>query len=255
MRYFVKCRYKGTNFHGWQRQLNTPKTIQQEIEDALSLVTRIETQIVGCGRTDTAVHAAEYYFHFETHYEDTALLLFKINQIIDKDIHCRAILPVNADAHARYDATERGYTYYIEKEHNPFSREQKYHHMKQSDLMLDKMNKAAALIMGQHSFEVFCKANTDVNTKLCNVTWSNWTETPTGYEYKVRADRFLRGMVRMIVGMCINVSRDRLSLEEVKLALDNRLRLSLDWSVPGHGLYLDHIAYPEGTFLQAELPD
>lgn len=252
MRYFVKCRYKGTKFHGWQRQLNTPNTIQQQLEDALSLVTRVQTQIIGCGRTDTAVHAAEYYFHFDSDYEDTKLLLFKINQIIDKDIHCQVIIPVRDDAHARFDATERGYTYYMEKEHNPFSRELKYHHLKQSDLVLDKLNSGASLILGRHSFEAFCKANTDVKTKYCEITLSRWIETPAGYEYKVRSDRFLRGMVRMVVGMCINVSRDRISLQEVQDAIDNRERLSLDWSVPGHGLYLDHIAYPTSTYFSTD---
>ena len=249
MRYFVKCRYKGTHFHGWQRQPNTPKTIQQELENALSLVTRTSIAIIGCGRTDAGVHAANYYFHFDTDYEDSNLLLFKINQIISSDIHCQAMLPVLPEAHARFDAIERGYTYYITKDHDPFSLEFAYHHIKTTDLDLAKLNEAAAELIGQHSFEAFCKAHTDVKTKLCHVKTSRWIETDTGFEYEVRADRFLRGMIRLVVGMCINVSRNRISLAEVQQGLHGRRRLSLDWSVPAKGLYLDRIIYPAELFL------
>jgi len=243
MRYFVRCRYKGTHYHGWQRQPQTPKTIQQELEDALTLVSREPITIVGCGRTDAGVHAAEYYFHFDTSYQDTQLLLYKTNQIIGHDINCKSITPVRADAHARYDATERGYTYYMSKERDVFRQETAYTHMQRSDIDMQKMQAAAELLVGTHSFEAFCKAHTDVIKKECTVTESSWTETDTDYIYRVRANRFLRGMIRLVVGMCINVSRDKVTLQDVRTAIDNRHRLVHDWSVPAKGLYLDRVVY------------
>jgi len=216
MRYFVKCSYKGTAYSGWQRQPHTPHTIQQLIEDAISLVTRVETPIIGCGRTDAGVHASVFYFHVDTDFEDTDMLLYKINQITPADIHCQSIRQVKADAHARFDATGRGYTYYMSKEPDPFRLETVYTHLKREDINFDKLQAAAQILLGKHDFEAFCKAHTDVLTKFCTVTESRWIETETGYEYVVRADRFLRGMIRLIVGMCINVSRGRLTISEVK---------------------------------------
>jgi len=249
MRYFVKCCYKGTAYQGWQRQPHTNLTIQQQLEDAISIVVRHETSIIGCGRTDTAVHASLYYFHFDTDFTDLGQLIYKVNQIIPHDIYCSAIKAVKDGAHARYDATQRGYTYVMSKETDPFRLETCYTHLKTTDINVTKMNEAASLVLGHHSFEAFCKSNTDVNTKLCTITKSEWIETKTEYIYTVRADRFLRGMIRLVVGMCINVSRDKLSLSQVKSGIDNRERLSLDWSVPGKGLFLDKVEYPENIWL------
>jgi len=243
MRYFVRCRYKGTQYHGWQRQPHTPKTIQQELEDALSLVTREQITIVGCGRTDAGVHAADYYFHFDTAYQDVKLLLYKANQIVSNDINCRAIMPVHSEAHARYDATERGYTYYMSKEKDAFRQQTAYTHLQKTDINIEKMQAAASVLLGTHSFEAFCKSNTDVTNKRCTVVRSQWTETETDYQYEVRANRFLRGMIRLVVGMCINVSRDKISLHDVETALAKQHRLPHDWSVPAQGLFLDRVEY------------
>jgi len=249
MRYFVKCSYKGTAYSGWQRQPHTPHTVQQYIEDALSLVTRVETPILGCGRTDAGVHASEFYFHFDTEFTDTDMLLYKINQIIPNDIYCHSIHQVKPDAHARFDAIERGYTYFMSKAPDPFRLDTVYTHLKKEDINIAKLQSAAQLVMGNKDFEAFCKAHTDVKTKICSIKESQWIETESGYHYRVRADRFLRGMIRLIVGMCINVSRDRLTIEEVNDSLVKKKRLSLDWSVPGKGLFLDKVVYPKEIFI------
>lgn len=249
MRYFVKCSYKGTAYSGWQRQPHTPHTVQQHIEDAISLVTRIKTTIIGCGRTDAGVHASVYYFHFDTHFADIDQLLYKINQITPKDIHCYNIRKVRDDAHARFDAVSRGYTYYISREPDPFRLETVYTHLKKEDIKIERLQGAAQILLGKHDFEAFCKTQTDVKTKYCTIIESRWVETETDFKYIVRADRFLRGMIRLIVGMCINVSRDRISLSEVKSAIEGRNRLSLDWSVPGKGLFLDHVEYDEDIYM------
>ncbi len=246
MRYFVRCKYKGTHFHGWQIQSNTPETIQGHLERAIALVTRVETTIVGCGRTDVGVHAFVYYFHFDTEYRDPQNLRYKINQITPDDIYCAEIIKVESDAHARYDAIERGYTYYISKERIPFTIDTTYTHVKIEELNLTKLNVGARLLLGKHSFDTFCKTHTDVKTKICTIKKSEWIETETGYQYQVRADRYLRGMVRLIVGMCINISRDRLTAEEVISTMERQERLSLDWSVPAKGLFLDYVGYREG---------
>jgi len=243
MRYFIRCQYNGTRFNGWQRQPDISTTIQETIEEAISLVTRKKVAIVGCGRTDTGVHASEYYFHFDSDFNDKELLLYKINQIVPRDISFTNIRVVDETAHARFDATRRGYTYHMTCNNDPFHQETKYVHFKAEDLSLSKLNEAARILIGTHDFEAFCKAHTDVNTKICIVEISEWKKTGDGYLYTVRADRFLRGMIRLIVGMCINVSRGKLAIEEVEEALKNKKRLSLDWSVPAKGLFLDKVEY------------
>jgi len=241
-RYLVECKYNGTRYHGWQRQPNA-MTVQQAIEEALSVITREDNTITGCGRTDTGVHAAQYYFHFDTAYTNIDSLLNKANMRLGGDIYLvRAILQTDL-VHARFDATLRGYTYYITTERDPFRQETAYFHHRKDELILDRLSAAADMLLGEHSFDSFCKSNTDVKTKICTVTESRWVETASGYEYTVRADRFLRGMVRLIVGMCINVSRERLALSEVAKDFAAQRRLSLDWSVPAEGLFLDVVQY------------
>lgn len=242
-RYFVECQYNGTRYHGWQRQ-PTSTTVQQSIEEALATISREDIVIVGCGRTDTGVHASQYYFHFDTDYTDVKTLLYKANRRLGGDILLVRAVAVSADVHARFDATLRGYTYYITTFRDPFRLETAYYHYRADELVLERLNKAATMLLGQHSFDSFCKSNTDVKTKICTVTESSWAKTDAGYEYTIRADRFLRGMVRLIVGMCINVSRGRLAIREVQTDFAEQRRLSLDWSVPAEGLFLDVVEYP-----------
>lgn len=242
-RYFVECRYNGTRYHGWQRQPQST-SVQQVIEEAFAVITREQITIVGCGRTDTGVHASQYYFHFDTAYEDVTTLIYKANRRLGGDVLLVRAIPTGTDVHARFDAAERGYTYYITTEQDPFRQETAYYHYRAEELDIDQLNKAAAILVGRHSFDSFCKSNTDVKTKICTVTESRWTKTTGGYEYTVRADRFLRGMIRLIVGMCINVSRGRLELADVEADLKEQRRLSLDWSVPAEGLFLDVVKYP-----------
>lgn len=243
MRYFVDCKYKGTHYQGWQRQPHSDQTIQEQIEIALSTISREKIEIVGCGRTDAGVHASQYTFHMDTEYDDIDQLIFKANQILPKDIVLVQGTKVRPQSHARYDASYRGYTYTITKKADPFRLETAYHHFKSSDLDLEKMNAAADILLGEHQFVAFCKTGTDVKTKRCYISESYWTETEDSFIYTVRSDRFLRGMIRLIVGMCINVSRGKLTIEEVKHALHNEERLSMDWSVPGQGLFLDLVVY------------
>lgn len=245
MRYFLEFAYNGTRFCGYQEQPHSP-SIQEHIEKALSMLLRVPTKIVGCGRTDAGVHALQYFAHFDGDVIDEQHLLFKLNSVIGKDIVFYAIHEAGDDAHARFDASSRSYEYIVRLQRDPFRQEAAYFCPFGQHLDHEKLQAAAKLLLDYSDFTTFCKTNTDVHTKLCDLRQSEWTFDPIQQElkYEVTANRFLRGMIRLIVGMCLNVAKGKVELEVVKAAMENKQPLKQAWSAPAQGLFLKDIKYP-----------
>jgi tRNA pseudouridine38-40 synthase len=244
-RYFIRCAYIGTAYNGWQIQPHVgTKTIQGIIQDALSLLTRERTEIVGCGRTDAGVHAQDYVAHFDCESSiDLDLIHYKINKILPLDISVQEIVPVSAQAHARFDATSRSYKYKIHIIKDPFANQSFYYRYAES-ISLDALNTAATLLTHYSEFLPFCKTNGDNKSFTCHIKEAHWMQDGPYFVFDITADRFLRGMIRLVVGMCLNVARGRLLIDDVKHALDHQIRLKEDWSVDAHGLVLRDIIYP-----------
>jgi len=245
-RYFIEMAYDGTNYGGWQIQPNS-RTIQAVVEEALSTFYKSKVGVVGCGRTDAGVHASEYYFHvdLDPHMYDDNLLKYKLNGITPKDIGFRKVHQLQSEAHARFDAISRSYEYNIHFEKDPFLVGQSYKYNQSVLPDIDLLHQAAALIMDYEQFFPFCKSHTQVDNYKCTIMRSEWEVKPNGnLIYHVQANRFLRGMVRLLVGMCINVAVEKYPLSDVKTALINQNRLDHAWSVPAVGLFLSKIEYP-----------
>jgi tRNA pseudouridine38-40 synthase len=243
-RYFIELAYNGTRLNGWQRQDNAP-SVQAKIEDALRLILRQPTlEILGCGRTDTGVHAAQYFAHFDFDGDFPASFLERANKLVGIDIVLKKIHAVEPDAHARFDAVRRSYTYFISFQKNPFATETAWYFPFSKQLDIEKMQQTADLLKGYAEFAPFCKTNSDAQTMLCNITEAEWIPTENGVIFSISANRFLRGMVRLIVGACINVGLGKADLSDVKTALDTQTPLIKSYSVPPTGLFLSSIVYP-----------
>ncbi len=244
MRFAVRISYNGTSYSGWQSQPNAP-TVQEEIEKAIFKKYRKEIKILGCCRTDKGVHAKDFLFHFDFETDIRDNFIYILNKLTSENISINGIERVSDDFHARFDAISRTYTYLIHTKKNPFKGYLSYYFPYLLNADLDKMNKAASLLLQYDEFYPFCKTNSDVNTMICKLKNCNWRydEELGDFSFEITSDRFLRGMVRLIVGMSINIGLQKLTLREVELALNNQVRLPLDLSVPAHGLYLDKIVY------------
>lgn len=245
MRYFLKLSYRGTKYNGWQIQPNAP-SVQQRIVDGLSMILRTPVEITGCGRTDTGVHARDYIAHFDYEGIFPDDFLKRINKQLPEDIVISAISEVSSTAHARFDATHRAYEYHIVLSKTPFDIDTAYHFPFAKDLDIEKLQAAAALLLGYEDFFPFCKTNTQVKTMRCQLYRSAWEidKEKGRMVFHIAANRFLRGMVRLIVGMCLNVATGKVTLKAVKNAMDTQTRLPKSLSVPPHGLYLVDIRYP-----------
>ncbi|MFZ1749444.1 MAG: tRNA pseudouridine(38-40) synthase TruA [Saprospiraceae bacterium] len=243
-RYFIHLSYVGTAYNGWQNQPHVgTKTVQSTIESALSLFLGQEMNIVGCGRTDTGVHAQGYYAHIDIEsVVDIPHLIYRANKILPMDIAIHDILLVKDNAHTRFDAVSRSYQYHLHTSKWPFAAQSFYYTYDRPDI--DLLNQAAAVLMQYEDFTTFCKLHTDVKTMICRVTESQWSKQGDHYIYRITSDRFLRGMIRLIVGMCLNVARGKLSIDDVHHAMKDQKRLPYDWSVPAEGLCLCDIRYP-----------
>jgi tRNA pseudouridine38-40 synthase len=246
-RYFIRLAYNGNNYNGWQVQPNAP-TVQAEVEKALSIILRVETEVVGCGRTDTGVHASDYYAHFdlETAIANSADMVYKLNKLLPQAIAIKSITEVNADAHARFDAIKRMYEYKIVRHKSPFTQGLAYYYTGNLDLEL--MNNAAALLLAVKDFKAFSKAHTDVKTTLCDVTLAEWEVRGDVLVFTITANRFLRNMVRAIVGTLLNVGRGKMSMAEFEQAIASLERSEVGDSAPAEGLYLAEIIYPSTIF-------
>ncbi|MEL6989137.1 MAG: tRNA pseudouridine(38-40) synthase TruA, partial [Bacteroidota bacterium] len=242
--YFVQIIYHGSNFKGWQKQPGQP-TVQGAIEKGLSTLLGKPTTVIGCGRTDTGVHATHYFFHFDSDQElDKYKFTFKLNALVGYDISILDLIEVNDTAHARFNATKRSYTYYMHQSKNPFLKDRSFHYPMMDRLDKNALQATAILIANYQNFFPFCKANTQVNTMECQIFRSEWIfRSNAQWEYKVSANRFLRGMVRLIVGTCINVASNKLELTTVEQALERQTRFEPAWSVPPEGLFLDEVRY------------
>ena len=246
MRYFIRLAYKGTNYCGWQVQLNA-NTVQAELDKALSLLLSGKIETLGCGRTDTGVHAADFFAHFDCEKEiDAAQLVYKLNKLLPNDIVIKEIRPVKDDAHARFDATAREYKYYVTRSKNPFTQGMAWYYF--ADLNVAAMNEAAAYLLTIEDFKAFSKAHTDVKTTLCKVTVAQWTEENGQLVFTIAANRFLRNMVRAIVGTLTDVGRGKITLEEFKQIAQSLDRKEAGESAPAEGLFLTRIDYPEEIF-------
>lgn len=248
MRYFFEVSYKGTNYNGWQSQSNGIG-IQAVLENALSKILRHPVEVTGSGRTDTGVHCEQQFFHADTTDKfDEILLRQKMNSFLPSDIAIHSIQAVRDDVHARYDAIERTYKYRIVREKDPFTYGMRWHFFK--PLNVESMNQAAALLIGQQDFECFSKVNTDVNHFLCDIKLARWTEEEHSLVFTITANRFLRGMVRAIVGTLINVGTGSITAHDVKAILKSRDRKKAGANVPAQGLFLVRVKYPETIFLK-----
>ncbi|NNK75025.1 MAG: tRNA pseudouridine(38-40) synthase TruA [Maribacter sp.] len=243
MRYFIAFSYFGKSYHGWQNQPNAI-TVQEVLEDTLSKLLRISIVVVGAGRTDAGVHAKAMMAHFDIEHEiDLENLVFRANAFLPDDIAVDEIFQVHKEAHARFDATERTYEYWITQKKNPFYYD-RAHYVKQM-LAIDKMNAAAELLLEHHDFECFSKSNTDVKTYLCDVRKAIWTQEKDILVFTISSDRFLRNMVRAVVGTLLNVGNGKWSLADVQDILKSNDRTKAGASVPAKGLYLTKIVYPK----------
>ena len=242
MRYFITLSYDGTRFHGWQIQPNGI-SVQGELQRCLSLLLRQEVQITGAGRTDTGVHARMMVAHFDTESPiDGPQLAYRLNKVLPHDIAVQRVEPVSDDKHARFSATSRTYYYYIHTAKDPFLR----HYSCELHYPLDfqRMNEAARLLLDYEDFGAFCKSHADVKTTLCHVTKAEWKqESPTSWRFEITANRFLRNMVRAVVGTLIDVGRGRLSLDDFRKVVEGKRRTEAGESMPGNALFLVDIQY------------
>lgn len=242
-RYFLRLAYNGAKYHGWQRQPNA-SSVQEEIENALSVVLRSEIPIVGAGRTDTGVNARNMYAHFDYDMPlpDKGRLLVSLNRLAGRDIAIHDIICVHEDAHARFDAISRTYKYFVSFEKNPFLYTFSWHCP--NGLDLEKMNEAAEILIAAKDFTSFAKLHSDVKTNICNVTHAKWSKDASGMAvFTITADRFLRNMVRAIVGTLVEVGRGKMTKEDFYDVICQKDRCSAGQSMPGEALFLWDVKY------------
>jgi len=246
MRFFFEISYNGTHYHGWQNQKNAIG-VQQVVEDALSKLFREEISIVGSGRTDTGVHCVQQFFHADIKKEFKPVdLVHRLNAFLPKDIAIKNILPVKADAHARYDAIERSYQYKITRVKDPLL--VGYAHYFFRDLDVTNIERASALLVGEHDFESFSKVKTDVNHFICDLKQATWSQKGDVLIFTITANRFLRGMVRAIVGTLLDVGTGKLTIKQFQEILKSKDRKKAGMNAPPEGLYLTHVKYPRSLF-------
>jgi tRNA pseudouridine38-40 synthase len=241
-RYFIWFSYDGTQYHGWQIQPNGV-TVQSELQRCLSLLLRQEVSVTGAGRTDTGVHARHMAAHFDTDVVfDAAVLTKKLNGLLHQDIAVERIEEVDGDKHARFSAVARTYRYYIHTSKNPFLR----HYSLEMHYVLDfgLMNEAGRILLAYEDFGAFCKAGSDVKTTLCHVTHAQWHQTaPDAWYFEITANRFLRNMVRAVVGTLIEVGRGRMTLDEFRSVVEGGQRTQAGESMPAKALFLEEVNY------------
>ncbi len=243
MRYFIQFSYFGKSYHGWQKQPNA-LTVQQVLEEALSTLLRHPIETVGAGRTDTGVHAKQMFAHFEVNrIDDDMNLVYRLNALLPDAIAIGQIYEVSDVAHARFDAIQRTYEYWVVQDKNPFYSD--FAHYIKHPLDIKRMNEAAAVLLDYEDFECFSKSNTDVKTYRCEITKAIWEKKGDVLVFTITADRFLRNMVRAIVGTLLEVGLDKRSVDDVKRIINSKDRCQAGTSVPAKGLYLTSVQYPD----------
>lgn len=248
MRYFFEISYHGKNYNGWQSQQNAIG-VQAVVEETLTKLFRTPISITGSGRTDTGVHCEQQFFHTDVEKEfDADVMMMKANSFLPKDIAIHSIRKVKPTASARYDAYERSYRYEITRRKNPLAEGLAWHYFKTADVQT--MNRAAALLVGEHDFECFSKVKTDVNHFLCDIKKAEWKEEHDKLFFHITANRFLRGMVRSVVGTLLDVGSGKISITDFEKIIQSRDRRKAGQNVPPYGLYLTKVKYPPGIFLK-----
>jgi tRNA pseudouridine38-40 synthase len=251
-RYFIELAYNGTNYHGWQIQPNAV-TVQELLNKALSTILRQPIETTGCGRTDTGVHATQFYAHVTPQPPEGGVSDFppappsggwgaKLNAILPHDIAIKRIIPIHPEAHARFDATLRSYEYHLHFQKDPFKHNFSWLQRDVPDL--DVMNQAAAILMEYTDFSCFSKSNTQVFTNNCKISRAEWVKQGDSMVFHISADRFLRNMVRAIVGTLLMVGRKEIDPEAVRAIIESKNRSNAGTSVPACGLYLTEVKYP-----------
>ncbi len=243
MRYFIEIAYNGTDYFGWQIQPNAI-TVQEVLEDKLSTLLKTKIKVTGAGRTDAGVHAKQLFAHFDCdEIEQTTELQFRLNSFLPKDIAISKIIEVKEDAHARFDAVEREYEYIVSLKKDPFSERLAYQIHNMPDVEL--MNKAAKVLLDYKDFQCFSRSKTDVKTYHCTIKKAYWKEEKDQLIFIISADRFLRNMVRAIVGTLLDIGYGKTSIEKFHEIIKNKDRSKAGASAPAHGLYLTKVQYPE----------
>jgi tRNA pseudouridine38-40 synthase len=249
-RYFLRLAYDGSRYHGWQRQPNGI-TIQQTLEEAMSMMLRSPVLLTGAGRTDAGVHANEFFAHFDFDQQITKAegekLVFRLNGFLGGEIVLFELFPVTAHTHARFSAVSRSYRYCISRVQNPFRRD--YTHFLYGHLDHTRMNEGAEVIMGYEDFTSFSKVDTDTMTNICKISHARWEMEGSELVFTITADRFLRNMVRAIVGTLLQMGTGKITLDDLKRIIESKNRSEAGDSVPAKGLTLFRIVYPNDIYL------
>lgn len=252
MRKFLKLSYSGSAFHGWQSQPNA-KSVQQTLEEALATILRVPTPLTGAGRTDAGVHARVMYAHFDLNTDEATRIisdkqrfLTGLNRLAGRGISVQDVIDVADDAHARFDATARTYKYFVALEKSPFLQEYAWHCTMPLDV--EKMNEAAILLLSTSDFTSFAKLHSDAKTNICRVSEARWEPWENDYGvpglvFTITADRFLRNMVRAVVGTLVDVGRGKISLQQFRDIIEKKDRCAAGTSMPGQALFLWDIKY------------
>lgn len=242
----MELEFFGKAYHGWQRQ-PTAITVQEVIENSLSTLLQEEIEVLGAGRTDAGVHARQIFAHFDSEVKLDREFIFRINSLLPGDIAVKDLIAVKHDAHARFDAVARSYEYHITTRKNVFQKETAYY--LQRELNVEKMNAAAQILMEYLNFKCFSRSRTDVHTYNCRITRAEWQQQDDLLIFHVTADRFLRNMVRAIVGTLVEIGLAKRETQDMHRIIKSEDRSEAGASVPAHGLYLTRILYPESIFI------
>lgn len=248
MRFFINFSYKGTNYHGWQSQSNA-NSIQEEMEGAMSTLLNIPIKLVASGRTDSGVHAHKMIAHFDVKFYSNSdnNFIHRLNQFLPEDISVNSIRRVKDNAHARFDAVCRTYEYFINSKKTPFGNE--FHYNLNQSLDINSMEEATKILLQYNDFECFSKSRTDVKTFICNISFAEWTLLDNGLKFTITANRFLRNMVRSIVGTLLDIGLKKKFLNDLPKIIENKDRSLAGFSVPAKGLFLKEIIYPKNIYL------
>jgi len=245
-RYFLDIAFNGSNYHGWQIQPESV-TVQEVLNKHISIILGERICCIGCGRTDSGVHALKYFAHFDTIKILDDSFRKKLDRFLPLDIKVKNIYLNTDKIHARFDALERSYKYILSKGKTPFSIHQKTITYSHYDVSL--INEACQLIIGSNDFETFSKGNNNHNHYICHVTKALWTETEDEYIFEITANRFVRSMIRMLTGTLIDVGRNKISIEEFRKIFESKDRTRAGKSVSPEGLYFTDVVYPEGKLI------
>lgn len=238
--------YKGTNFNGWQIQPNGV-TVQEELEKALATILKSKTPLSGSGRTDTGVHATQQIAHFDADQLDEEKLVFRLNSFLNEDISVNEIKQVKEDVSARFEATSRTYHYHINQSKNPFTKGLSYYF--RPELNIEEISRACEIIKDWQNFECFSKVHTEVNNFNCEIFEARWEGSGNNHLFVISANRFLRGMVRAIVGTLVDIGLGKTSLMDLKQILESNDRSKAGRAVPAEGLYLQEVIYPKDIYI------